>query len=458
MTTTQSGQSQSGETFVPSSLDKRDTERRERYRRNLAFYDGDHWPGRARGRERRLTFNYAKAAVEKVTSYLMADVRSTVPPIDASPEEQERARRAERLLADIAEANSLDQLDFDTEIDTAVMGDGAYKITWDDERGGIRITAPDVQGLHCWWVGDDVNRIRRVASRYSLDTDEARELHGIRPPARGGSQARVTVTEVWGEKRFQLWAGDTLVRDEANPYGLIPFVVYPNIRAPKQFWGVSDIPAMVEPIRELNRALSQLSTILELSGNPIAVLENVDQSQDIAIQPGAVWELPDRAKAYLLDLLQGGGVQLHIDYVNAIYRTLHDLSETPRIAFGDNRQGLSGVALEMELHPLLHKLRRKRLIRAAAYRKRNEIALRIHEQKTGERLAPYRTAIEWGAILPQDQAQIARQEIELVRSGLRSKRTAMARFGVADPDAELALIDGEQTSSDIGSREDSAAE
>ena len=324
-----------------------------------------------------------------------------------------------------------------------MLGDGAYKITWDEERGGVRITTPDVQGLHCWWVGDDVNRIRRVASRYTLDADEARELHGVRPATRGRGRADVTITEVWDDKRFQLWAGDTLARDEANPYGLIPFVVYPNIRAPKQFWGVSDIPAMVEPIRELNRALSQLSMILELSGNPIAVLENVDQSQDIAIQPGAVWELPDRARAYLLDLLQGGGVQLHIDYVNAVYRTLHDLSETPRIAFGDNRQGLSGVALEMELHPLLHKLRRKRLIRAAAYRKRNEIALRIHEQMTGEQLAPYRTSIEWGAVLPQDQGHIARQEIELVRSGLRSRRTAMARFGVSDPEAEMALIAGE---------------
>ena len=443
--TTQGSESaaRSGTTFVPSSLDKRDTERRERYRRSLAFYNGEQWPGRARGRERRLTFNYAKAAIEKVTSYLMADLRSTVPSVDASPEEQERAQRTERLLADIAEANSLDQLDFDSEIDTAVLGDGVYKITWDEQRGGVRITTPDVQGLYCWWVGDDVNRIRRVASRYTLDADEARDLHGIRPPASGGANARVTITEVWGDDRFQLWAGDTLTRDEDNPYGLIPFVVYPNIRAPKQFWGVSDIPAMVEPIRELNRALSQLSMILELSGNPIAVLENVDQSQDIAVQPGAVWELPDRARAYLLDLLQGGGVQLHIDYVNAIYRALHDLSETPRIAFGDNRQGLSGVALEMELHPLLHKLRRKRLIRAAAYRKRNEIALRIHERMTGESLAPYRTVIEWGAILPQDQAHITRQEIELVKSGLHSKRTAMARFGIQDPDAELALIRAE---------------
>ena len=135
MKTSLNGRTQAGSVFVPSALDRRDTERRERYRRNLSFYNGEHWPGRAHGRERRLTFNYAKAAVEKVTSYLLADIRSTVPPLDASPEEQERARRAERLLADIAETNSLDQLDFDTEIDTAVLGDGAYKITWDDERG-----------------------------------------------------------------------------------------------------------------------------------------------------------------------------------------------------------------------------------------------------------------------------------------------------------------------------------
>ena len=48
------------------------------------------------------------------------------------------------------------------------------------------------------------------------------------------------------------------------------------------------------------------------------------------MQPGAVWELPERARAYLLDLLQGGGVKLHVEYVDLIYRTLHDLGESPR--------------------------------------------------------------------------------------------------------------------------------
>ena len=133
-------------------------------------------------------------------------------------------------------------------------------------------------------------------------------------------------------------------------------------------------------MRELNRALTQLSMILELSGNPIAVLENVTESPDIAVQPGAVWELPERARAYLLDLLQGGGVKLHADYVDLVYRALHDLGESPRTAFGENRAGLSGVALNVELDPLLKKVARKRLIRGAAYRRRNEMILRILEQ------------------------------------------------------------------------------
>jgi hypothetical protein len=99
--------------------------------------------------------------------------------------------------------------------------------------------------------------------------------------------------------------------------------------------------------------MSQLSRILELSGNPIAVLENVEESEDIAVKPGAVWNIPDEAKAYLLDLLQGGGVSLHINYIDLLYRTLHDVAEAPRAAFGGTSRDLSGVALEIELQPLL---------------------------------------------------------------------------------------------------------
>jgi hypothetical protein len=205
----------------------------------------------------------------------------------------------------------------------------------------------------------------------------------------------------------------------------------------KAFWGVSDLEAITEPQRELNRALSQLSMILELSGNPIAVLENVTDSTDIAVQPGAVWELPQDARAYLLDLLTGGGVRLHIDFVDTIYRTLHDLGETPRTAFGENRQGLSGVALNTELDPLLKKVSRKRLIRGAAYRRRNELILRLLEQFTGEPFAPFRTRIVWGEVLPQDRSRQVEDERQLVAAGIHSRRRAASALGVDDPDAEF---------------------
>ena len=91
------------------------------------------------------------------------------------------------------------------------------------------------------------------------------------------------------------------------------------------------------------------------------------------MQPGAVWEVPEKARAYLLDLLHGGGVGLHVDYANLVLRTLHDLAEVPRSAFGENRQALSGVALQMELDPLLKKVQRKRLTRSAAFRRRSSI-------------------------------------------------------------------------------------
>jgi hypothetical protein len=409
-----------------------DLDRLKSYRENLDFYNGLQWPGHPRYRERRLTFNYAKVFVDKVTSYLMSSQDFTVDP--ATPADREKSRRAEEALYKVYETNSLDQLDFDTEIDAAILGDGCYKVTWDSREKRVRVSSPDVQGIYVWWLGDDSNRIWRVASRYRLLADEVCMLYGVK----NRSQRKDSIViEVWTDSKFELWIDDALLERKANPYGFIPFLIYPNLREPKKFWGVSDIPALIEPARELNRALSQLSLILELSGNPIAVLENIENAEDIAVKPGAVWEIPERARAYLLDLLQGGGVKLHVDYIDLLYRTLHDLSESPRTAFGDNQRGLSGIALEMELHPLLQKVKRKRTIRTAVYRRRNEMILRLLQQMTGESFGDYRIRIIWGPILPQDRGRIVRDEEILVGAGIHSRRTAMDELGIEDPDTEF---------------------
>ncbi len=425
---------------LPQQISRMDLDRLKAYRENLDFYNGLQWLGHLRHRERRLTFNYARVFVDKATSYLMSGLSFAIDPV--SPEDKEKARRAEEAIYRVYETNNLDQLDFDTEIDAAILGDGCFKVTWDSQEKRVRVSAPDVQGIFVWWLGDDVTRVWRVASRYQLSADEVRLLYNAGASFRGrmaptASKPRSTIVEVWTDRKFELWIDDLLFERKANPYGFIPFVIFPNTREPKKFWGVSDIPAIIEPARELNRALSQLSRILELSGNPIAVLENIENAQDIAVQPGAVWEIPEQAKAYLLDLLQGGGVKLHADYIDLLYRTLHDLSESPRTAFGDNQRGLSGIALEMELHPLLQKVRRKRLIRTAVYRRRNDLILRVLERMTGESFGHYRSRIIWGPILPQDRGRLVRDEEILSSTGVHSRRRAMDELGVEDPDAEF---------------------
>jgi hypothetical protein len=91
----------------------------------------------------------------------------------------------------------------------------------------------------------------------------------------------------------------------------------------------------------------------------------------------------------------------------------------------------------MELHPLLQKVHRKRLIRSGVYRRRGELILRLLEQRTGEGLLPCHLRVVWGPVLPQDRGRLVREEQLLVAAGLHSRRRAMSQLGVEDAEAEM---------------------
>ena len=416
--------------FNPQQLAQLDRSRLSDYKANLDFYDGSQWLERSRNRQ--LVFNYARIAVDKVTSYLTQGLNFACDSYVQNDADQRVAKDAEQLLYQVYQDNNLQELDYETEVDAAVLGDGCYKVLWDPRDKRIRITSPDVHGLYAWWVGDDISRIWRVASRYQLSQDEIELLY-----ARKLTKKTATITELWTDKQFTLYLDNEVLEDKPNPYGFIPFIIFPNLRQPKKFWGYSDIPALKEAQRELNRALTQLSRILEVSGNPIAVLEGVESSEDIRVQPGAVWNLPAESKAYLLDLLQGGGIRLHVDYIDLVYRCLHDISEAPRAAYGGVEREMSGVALEVELQSLLQKVRRKRTIRSAAYTLRNRMILNLWNQFTRQDLTQVIHRVIWGQIIPQDRAREAQNEQLLVMSGVHSRRTAMDELGIRDPEQEF---------------------
>ena len=191
--------------------------------------------------------------------------------------------------------------------------------------------------------------------------------------------------------------------------------------------------------------MTVLARILELSGAPIAVLENVSGSDGISVGPGAKWELPEGARAYLLDLLQGGSSQIHLSYIDQLFRVRHDLSETPRTAFGDSGRDLSGAALEVEIQPLVQKVERMRRMWDSVFARRNAMMLDLLERFGGHDLRGVRqTSTIWPSILPSDRDGSVRNAVSLVESGIQSRRSAIVALGSNDPDAELALIRDER--------------
>ena len=61
-------------------LPRMDGDRMRRYTENLQFYNGKQWTARQARGEKQLTVNYAKALVDKMSSYLMAGFSFAVDP------------------------------------------------------------------------------------------------------------------------------------------------------------------------------------------------------------------------------------------------------------------------------------------------------------------------------------------------------------------------------------------
>jgi hypothetical protein len=119
--------SELGTSFTPSQLNRVDTARLAAYRTNLDFYNGSQWQQTSRNRQ--LVFNYAKVSIDQCTSFLMQGPGFACYPNLANSTDSlnARVRKAEQVLRQVYEENNLQQLDYETEIDTAILGDGCYK-------------------------------------------------------------------------------------------------------------------------------------------------------------------------------------------------------------------------------------------------------------------------------------------------------------------------------------------
>lgn len=430
--------------------DAADEARWRRYAAARAFAEGDQWTAPPRRGEARLTFNYAGAVVRKTAAYVFPGP-VTFRAVGAGPEDEAGAAAAERALSAAAAALDLGALDVALCIEAATLGDAAVKVTWDGAEDAPVVAPVDPATLCARTAPDRPRQVLEIVQRYGLPPERLAALGWLREGHFAAPSRLLPVTEGWTAGRWRVEVAGQTVRDGDNPYGWIPYVLLPNDPRPHGLWGRSDLEDLYDVCREINGRVSTLCRILDLSGAPVAVLENVDDSNGITVRPGATWELPEGARAYLLDLLGGGGVGLHVQALDLLFRALHDLAETPRTAFGDSGRDLSGAALEVEVQPLLQKVARKRRGWDAFYRERNARLLDVLERFGGAPLAGWRRMeAVWPSVLPSDLDGQVRNAALLVERGISSRRSAVAALGGEDPDGEFRKVLEEMSLTAVG--------
>lgn len=415
------------------------------------FYAGVQWIGPRRRREQRMTLNYARLMIRKAASYTFPlPVTFDVPASEEGDTGTAAAAAAEQELMRVLGEIGADDLDFQLCVEASVSGDAAVKITWDAEASLPIVTAVDAAQLIVTRRPDRPKVPLRIEHHYTMTPDEFAAAMPTAVPhlqALTGSHGALEVVEYWDTARWRVTYAGQVVEDTVNPYGWLPYLVLANNVAATRFWGESDLVDLYDVCRELNSRVSVASDVLTLAGWPIAVLENVEGSEGIQVGPGAKWELPEGAKAYLLDLLEHGGIDPHTNFITEIRRSMHDLGESPKTSFGDSGRDLSGAALEVEIQPLVQKVRRKRRMFDGYYAARNTRLLDLMERFGGvTAISGVRRAVAvWPDILPSDADGESIRLATMTGSDNLSHRAAMAIFGVEDPEGEWERLLEEKT-------------
>src|SRR5207245_487780 len=136
------------------------------------------------------------------------------------------------------------------------------------------VTAVDPAGVVCVRQPDDYRKLLKVTHTYGPCLANGYALQPVLPGFGHlmGQPSIGQVVEEWTADTLEVWRDGSLEVSIPNPYGFIPYVIFPNLRVPKEPWGQSDLIDIMAINRDLNARLSVLSHILEVSGNPIAVL------------------------------------------------------------------------------------------------------------------------------------------------------------------------------------------
>jgi hypothetical protein len=392
----------------PYRTDTRDRERFGAYSANENFYNGDPAAqltvlSTAKRDEVRAVFNYARDILNKHASATVAGLRSRA--VGGSAGDVRAPLGTAQLLLDSTLALSNDTTtDFAACLQGTVLGDSAFYVT--HERGAV---------------------FYRVLHPGDVDVIE------WTPAGRPG------VVMVQHEDRIETWTNETLTIEEvnsdgqapsefANPYGLVPVVIWPNWPRIGSRWGDSTLEHIKAAARLLNERLDLLMWLVRVQGNPPIKALGVDKAT-LRTDPGELWTGPADAQIDLVKLMDAETAGIHQQTIQLLMSIVKELSNTPDIAYGIGNTQLSGRALEMAYMPMIQAANVRRGFLADAVRQRNRIILRMSEVLYGIDLGGvYDTVVTFAPVVPADRTADRIQDRQDVQLGSLSREVYAARY------------------------------
>ena len=291
---------------------------------------------------------------------------------------------------------------------------------------------------------------------------------------------RVPVLEIWTKDEYALIVGEAVIFNGENPYkwkatgeGFIPFTVIENIRNAGEGRGEADIGQARELNETLNRLISRKSHIVNRYLQPTLVWEgappNYTEVLSQTIAGGGAIPARMGSKLYFLSHDKPNPAVLELEA--ALRAAILESSGMSEIALQGTVSGSvnTGPALAAQFQPVLSTVEKKRQEWDYGLQDLCAKLLEIQEQIGDSKVLgqavineTYRSeddsdgelvplsgkdiqglrevVINWPGVLPKDDIEASRLEMEKAAQGFQSIYTTLEKMGEEYPADELARI------------------
>lgn len=469
----------------------------------MAMVNKYRWPRDWPRHVPKITRNVCKVITLRYATYLMGKGFAYNLDRPNTLEFRDRAERGEKIIARLFELSKAD-LQFALGALTGTqLGRTVYKVYKKGPQGFTHACFQHCEPDYFYGVpsGDAVGEFARVYYSYPIDRSSAEAQFGPHPyktqeeidrtlryddrqergeDERAVRNRQIPVLETWQNDAYALWVGGVEIANGPNPFawkatgeGFIPFVVIENARPSGEKQGVGDIADSREVNEYYNYLISKRYHIIDRYLNPTLVWEGAPQNyaELLAATISGAGAIPTRIGSRLSFLVHQGVNPAVGELEFALRQTILENAGMNEVALNGDLHGSinTGPSTDAQYQPVISLIESKRSEWTVGIKLLVAMLLELQEQigdckALGEAVINQRIrsqnnsdgdlvvlsgrdigglrsiSVDWPGVLPKDNLQAAKFEMEKAQAGLQSFYTTLEKLGEQYPDDEIRRI------------------